>query len=719
MGDAEFDRGLARFRAFLNTEPVVPLLSRNLLFLLDRSRLVETVEVNDGLRCKTEDRRVVVSAAPFLLRDGFDRRHWVAALRVFLAHEVQHDNSSDRLVLLAFCRSCGALLHETYGLADRAGEIAGHRILNILEDARVDNLVCQRFPGYVPMLRFTNYARFAESGAADGGELGAFFKELACYARTGAFLSAGTEERTAARAELQKHLALIDAAVLAQTAGDCAELGRAFFAACAPYLARLCRALPDLHAFLNDLSGTLEDYRFSDTDRAEQRGDGTDAGARKPKKAGEKDGRTGESEDAEEPDLEKGDSGSPGSGDNETRRGDESGSLSGEEVKPKATAGSNGREDRGESLSDGRSNNHGETGRGNGMHNAEDAASEKAREEGPQSIREVLGARFSEQHGTALTDAEIDAMLETAAADLDRERENEKRRRVETGERTPLAVREVNALSALYPNVTFEEKFIEPGTRRLPPEQLQEAKRLHQKLDRILKEQRVRTASQRRGTLSQKALWKAMVNDPDVFERKSPPSKCESVFYLLIDRSGSMGMGYGNGNSKLFTALLTAAVLEEALKGVAFTKIVAFDGGNETVEHVVIKDFSQKEVGSRCCDALDQLAAGNGNKDGYSIRVAAADLAKRSEKRKLLVVLSDGLPSAYSGEAAAIGDVRSAVQDARRKGVAVIPIMYGVTDSEESFASYRQMYEKGIICTSPGNILNEFEKLLFRLLVSA
>lgn len=72
-----------------------------------------------------------------------------------------------------------------------------------------------------------------------------------------------------------------------------------------------------------------------------------------------------------------------------------------------------------------------------------------------------------------------------------------------------------------------------------------------------------------------------------------------------------MGAGIGDGNSKLFTALATAAVLEEALKGIAYTKIVAFDGGTNTVEHCVIKDFDQKEIGSRCIDAMGQIAAGN------------------------------------------------------------------------------------------------------------
>ena len=159
-----------------------------------------------------------------------------------------------------------------------------------------------------------------------------------------------------------------------------------------------------------------------------------------------------------------------------------------------------------------------------------------------------------------------------------------------------------------------------------------------------------------------------------------------------------MGAGIGDGNSKLFTALATAAVLEEALKGIAYTKIVAFDGGTNAVEHCVIKDFDQKEIGSRCIDAMGQIAAGNGNKDGYSIRAAALDLAKRTERRK----------------AEAIDDVRTAVQAARRRGLLVIPIIY-TARTDENVDAYRRMYEKSILFADSVGMLGEFERLLMKL----
>lgn len=723
MMDTEWNRSLDRFKTFLNMEPVIPILSRNLMFLLDKNRIVDSVEVDDGLRCYTDGKRVVISGADYLMQAEYDRRHWIAAMRIFLAHEVQHDNSSDRRVLEELRKWYGSYLHDNFGLELRVGTVLGQKLLNALEDGRVNNIVCQRFPGYVPMMRFTNFARRGAIGEAkglvgnSGEELRNFLSDIDSYALTRLGLP-GIETLRESRlaAESEKLSPFVDNAVLAKTAEECANICRELLLECAGYLAKLCGGISELDAFLDEVSLSLEEYQYSENDREAQRGDGTDSGARQKQKPNIEGDKSGDSGDDDEPPAEKADDGSPGSGNNEVRQGDESGSLTGGEAKPKNSAGNYGREDRGESLSDGRSSNHGKTGSGAGMNNSQDAASVKAAQEGPRSISEVLGAGFSDQKSPALTESEINAMLETARVCLDQEAARQNASRKDAGDKTPFSLQDVSTLKSMYRNVAFSEKFIVQKNKQLPPDYLEEAKRLHQKLDRILREQRVRVANQRKGALSQKALWKAEVNDPDVFQRKSPPSKCESVFYLLIDRSGSMGMGYGNGNSKLFTALLTAAVIEEALKGIAYTKVVAFDGGNDVVEHVVIKDFCQKEVGNRCFDALDQVFAGNGNKDGYSIRVAAMDLEKRSEKRKILIVLSDGLPSAYSKESEAIGDVRTAVQDARRKGVIVIPIMYGVTDEAESFAFYRQMYEKGIISTSGENILGEFEKLLIRLI---
>lgn len=650
-----FDAALARYRAFLAHDPITPLLRRSLALLVPGNIRVDTVTADDRLRCTTDGTAVTVGGAEYLLRTDFDARHWTAALRVLLAREIQHDSSSDRDVCAAFAADAGAYFHAHYALAPETGALLGHRILNILEQARTDNILCRRFPGYLPLLRFVCYAQL--EAAAPGSALAALLDELEAFALTG--IPCGTPALAAVRAE-------VEAAILAPSAAACADIGRQILAALAPELARLC-GIADADA-LARIASQLVDYAFS-------------AGG--------------------------------GSGDNSERYGDMSGSLASQEVKPSGSAGTNGREDRGRSSSVGRSGNHGQSGATATTSDTVSAA-QKAASGGPESLREVLGTGWGAHRGFALSAAETDAMLAAAEKALTRERALEQQLHVSGPRAARLDAGERQGLAERYAGLTFTETYITPGGGRLPPAFAERAKALHHRLDKLLRQQRERSASQRTGALSQRELWKIPLDAKDVFRRKAPPSKRETAFYLLIDRSGSMGAGIGDGTSKLFTALATAAVLEEALKGIAYTKIVAFDGGTNAVEHCVIKDFDQKEIGSRCIDAMEQIAAGNGNKDGYSIRAAALDLAKRTERRKILMVLSDGLPSGYFSEAEAIDDVRTAVQAARRRGLLVIPIIY-TARTDENVDAYRRMYEKSMIFADSVGMLGEFEHLLMKL----
>ena len=91
MSDAAFER----YAEFLRADPIESILARNLSFLLDDNKLVSAVKLDTSLKNRTENGQIVLGGAPYLLRDDFDGRHWTAGLRVLLAHEVQHDNSSD------------------------------------------------------------------------------------------------------------------------------------------------------------------------------------------------------------------------------------------------------------------------------------------------------------------------------------------------------------------------------------------------------------------------------------------------------------------------------------------------------------------------------------------------------------------------------------------------------------------------------------------------
>ena len=98
---------------------------------------------------------------------------------------------------------------------------------------------------------------------------------------------------------------------------------------------------------------------------------------------------------------------------------------------------------------------------------------------------------------------------------------------------------------------------------------------------------------------------------------------------------------------------------------------------------------------------------GNSNFDGYSIRVATADILSRPEKKKLLVVLSDGLPC-YGGEE----DVQQAVTEARLKGIEVVGIYFSEYEDSSTEESFKRMYQKNYIITSPENIEKELVVIL-------
>ncbi|MEI3160482.1 MAG: hypothetical protein V8S57_01490 [Oscillospiraceae bacterium] len=304
---------------------------------------------------------------------------------------------------------------------------------------------------------------------------------------------AGTPALAAVRAE-------VEAAILAPSAAACADIGRRILAALAPELARLCR-IADADA-LARIASQLVDYAFSEGDRAEAFGDGCDSRLRLRSEAQDA-ARSGPSADGEDADLEKGDSAAGGSGDNSERHGDMSGSLASQEVKPSGSAGTNGREDRGRSSSVGRSGNHGQSGATATTSDTVSAA-QKAASGGPESLREVLGTGWGAHRGFALSAAETDAMLATAAKALTRERALEQQLHVATPRAARLDAGERQGLAERYAGLTFTETYITPGGGRLPPAFAERAKALHHRLDKLLRQQRERSASQRTGALSQR-----------------------------------------------------------------------------------------------------------------------------------------------------------------------------------------------------------------------
>lgn len=251
-----------------------------------------------------------------------------------------------------------------------------------------------------------------------------------------------------------------------------------------------------------------------------------------------------------------------------------------------------------------------------------------------------------------------------------------------------------------------EEARTYPANERMPFELKGQANVLKRKVEKIFHNmQKPILRGRRTGQLDAAMAYKLAMNQMDCFMKKGEVSEFDGCAYFLADNSGSM---QGNRQENCCKAL---AKIEHAFQDVMPLKIVAFNADDcYSVRHQVLKNWSEKVSSNGSYNFLAHCYANGGNKDGYSIRVATEELLHRPERKKILIVLSDGLPSAYEkndGEK----DVNDAVRKARKAGISVISIFFG-DDLERS--AFVKMYEKNCIITEPEGIDAELVCLMKR-----
>ena len=251
-----------------------------------------------------------------------------------------------------------------------------------------------------------------------------------------------------------------------------------------------------------------------------------------------------------------------------------------------------------------------------------------------------------------------------------------------------------------------EEARTYPVNERMPFELKGQANVLKRKVEKIFHNmQKPILRGRRTGQLDATMAYKLAMNQMDCFMKKGEVSEFDGCAYFLADNSGSM---QGNRQENCCKAL---AKIEHAFQDVMPLKIVAFNADDCcSVRHQVLKNWSEKVSSNGSYNFLTHCYANGGNKDGYSIRVATEELLHRPERKKILIVLSDGLPSAYEkndGEK----DVNDAVRKARKAGISVISIFFGDVSERSAFV---KMYEKNCIITEPEGIDAELVRLMKR-----
>jgi len=223
----------------------------------------------------------------------------------------------------------------------------------------------------------------------------------------------------------------------------------------------------------------------------------------------------------------------------------------------------------------------------------------------------------------------------------------------------------------------------------------------------------------KKGKLDQSRLSRICFNAPGfnerVFKNKIENKLLDAAITVLVDMSGSMG------GQKVFNALASTLLVNEVCSTLNIPlEIIGFtDGYSSTLSAIkpimyIYKSFSDLKVSS---DSLREYFAYSsnhmsGNPDGENILWAYDRLAKRKERKKLLIVMSDGSPAA-SKSCMGIGEFTHKVIEEIEASKSVD--IYGLGLCSDSVQYY---YKAHSVVSKPEEIPSKLIELIERKIVN-
>lgn len=230
------------------------------------------------------------------------------------------------------------------------------------------------------------------------------------------------------------------------------------------------------------------------------------------------------------------------------------------------------------------------------------------------------------------------------------------------------------------------------------------------------------------GRLDSRDLVRAYNAKPDVFKKRLEAPALDTAVEVVIDLSGSMS------GRKTDLTQQAAVMFSESLErtGVAY-EITGFNNGHQNyaarkfqqdaerngemwsrwqpIDIWVFKGFEDTLRKSRVSIGNLHYAVGGDNADGESIMYCWRRLMRRSEKRKVMLVLSDGYPATHTSfsEGHLNKHLRYCVKVIEDSGVDLIGI--GIMSTAVS-----QFYPKHVVCNKiadlPGTIMDKVARAL-------
>ncbi|TCP31248.1 nitric oxide reductase activation protein [Scopulibacillus darangshiensis] len=186
------------------------------------------------------------------------------------------------------------------------------------------------------------------------------------------------------------------------------------------------------------------------------------------------------------------------------------------------------------------------------------------------------------------------------------------------------------------------------------------------------------------GRLNKKLLRVLTDDNPRLFYKKEEESnQWDAAFSLLVDCSASMfdKMDETKAGLTLFHETLRSLNIPHSVTGFWEDALSADDQEQPNTFYQVIS-YDRSLIPGQGPHMM-QLEPEEDNRDGFAIRLAVRALVRRQEKRKVLLIFTDGEPSAFSYSENGIVDTHEAVIEARRRGIEVIGVFLSNGEPQE------------------------------------
>lgn len=653
------------------------------------------------------------------------------------------------------------------GVSHRFASHYVHSVGNIIEDGRIENILVNRLPGFIPKIQYLNMFFW------NLGELNEDVSSFDAYIQTMLSLSVlgiypkeyNKLNNKEVETEINKIKSLIKDGVKARTCKDGLDICREILAISEPFVLEeyekikkneeIMDSIVEMLSELMEEHGNSEETELNDSGRhsshisidnkskekENEEGNENQKNNSKEEQGEEKEGTSDKSNSANEDEEDSEDK----TGEDESSSGSEEDENSDSKENSDKGKGKAGEENTGDEEDTEDTEEESENSKDNDKKNSskeeknedeksndiedgknteiKDGKDKKDKENENNQDEEIEAISLSDGLSSCENNAERDInddinermkelseQLEVEARkDIKKAESQKKDREKEKSNNKKLSQEDINkTLLKDVPTDNFEEQNEDfPLNHKIPRNVEVISRNFKDRVRHMFDSKALGSVScQKKGILDNENLYRTRLGDRNIFKSESVVNDTEHVVYILRDGSGSM---YGEKDMTSMTAL---AIIEEGIKNVIPFKSVTFSTDANKVVHRVIKGWDDNSEENYAYNYIQHYKAFGGNIDSVSIRIAAKELLNRPEKDKTLIVLSDGLP--YSKVA-----TKKAIEDTREKGINLIGIMFGNKEFRESHLEfYIDMYQTNVISTSveriPDRLISVLEEILQR-----